>query len=109
MPEITADERGRRAFKIQKERAAEDAIEKIRLGIGQDWMLFSHSDIDLLRSALGDAWVAMNRQVWERCAFTRLDRTDIEEIIRIAKDMYLKEEPRARALSQVIEILRKGL
>lgn len=109
MPEITADERGRRAFQIQKEKAVESAIEKIRLNLAQDWSLYSISDIDLLHSVLGDAWIAMDRRTWGLCAFTRLTKPDIEQILRIAKDLQKRKEPDKAAIAHVIQILRKGL
>jgi hypothetical protein len=109
MPEITADERGRRVFQIRKEKAVEGAVEKIRLNLAQDWMLYSISDIDLLHSVLGEAWVAMDRRTWGLCAFTRLTKPDIERILGIAKNMQKRKEPHTTAITQVIEILRKGL
>ena len=85
MPQVTDDERGRRVFQIHKEMAAETALEKIRQSMGQDWKLYSISDIDILKYMLGESWVAMDRQRWSQCSFSRLVREDIDTIIKIGK------------------------
>ena len=54
MPEITEDERGRRVFQIHKGMAVETALEKIRQSVGQDWKLYSDSDIAILKYMLGE-------------------------------------------------------
>lgn len=107
MPEITTDERGRRVFQIHKEKAVENAIEKIRLNLGQDWRLFSASDIKMIESMLGEAWIAMGKEKWQRVAFTRLTKGDIDEIIHVGKGMSREERPEQTAISKVIDIMNR--
>ena len=109
MPEVTPDERGRRAYQIQKEKAVESAMEKIRLNLGQDWKLFSIADIDLLNYVLGEVWVSMDRKSWGQCAFSRLARSDIERILAIGKDIRKTEEHEKVDVMEVIAIVKKGL
>jgi hypothetical protein len=105
MPEVTDDERGRRVFQIHKEMAVEKALEKIRQNIGQDWKIYSATDIELLKYLLGEGWISMDRRRWEGFTFTRLTRNDLDEIIRMAKEVKRKERLESDAVRDVTEIL----
>lgn len=107
MPEVTDDERGRRIFQIHKDMAVEKAIEKIRENIGQDWKIYSARDIDLLKFILGESWVSLDRRTWEGFAFTRLSREDIDEIVRIAKEVKGKKRLESDAVTDVVKILER--
>ncbi len=91
MPDVSEDERGRRRFQIQKERAVEAAVTKIREKQGSDWTAFSLQDIQTLHYILGEAWVSIRRSVWEQYAFTRLTRNELKDIIRIGNDVKNKK------------------
>lgn len=106
MPEITEDERGRRVFQIHKEMAVETALEKIRQSIGQDWKLYSESDISLLRYMLGESWVSMDRHSWAQCTFSRLSRKDLDRIIKIGKEVKSRQRLEGDSTAETVEILR---
>jgi hypothetical protein len=107
MPDVTDDERGRRVFQIHREMAVETALEKIRQTSGQDWKLYSVSDIDILKYMLGESWVSMDRQSWGRCIFSRLVRKDIDAIIKIGKEVRSKKKMEGDAVREVNEILKR--
>jgi hypothetical protein len=108
MPGVTDDERGRRIFQIHKERAVETAVTKIRQNLGSDWDAFSQQDIQTLNYILGEAWVSIERSVWEQSAFTRLTRNDLETIIRIGNEVKSKKIREETAIDEICRIL-KGL
>jgi hypothetical protein len=105
MPEVTSDERGRRVFQIHKEKAAENAIEKIRKSLGLDWKVFSSSEVETLRYILGETWVSLERDTWERCAFSRMKRSQLETIIEIGKLVKKKEMREDTGVVMVSQIL----
>lgn len=107
MPEITADERGRRVFQIQRKKAVENAIEKIRLNLGQDWKLFSSSDIEMIEQMLGEVWISIGKQRWERLAFTRLTKGNIDEIVHIGKEMSREGKTEQAAIIKVVDIMNR--
>jgi len=107
MPEVTEDERGRRVFQITREMAVETALEKIRQSVGQDWKLYSVSDIDLLKYMLGESWISMNRSSWGRCTFSRLSRGDLDAIIKIGKEVKSRKRMEGDAVREINEVLRK--
>ena len=90
MPEARDEEVGRRVFQIQKEKAVLPqilAVEKIRQNLGKDWKLFSGSEKEMLRKVLGQTWISTEREVWERCAFSRMTRRDLDELILIGEEL----------------------
>jgi hypothetical protein len=107
MPEITTDERGRRVFQIHKEKAIENAIEKIRLNLEQDWRLFSASDIKMIEYMLGEVWIVMGKQKWQRLAFTRLTKHDLDEIIQVGRGIKREGKLEQIEISKVIDIVDK--
>ena len=109
MPGVTNDERGRRIFQIHKERAVETAIAKIRQNLGSDWDLFSQKEIQTLHSILGEAWVSIERSVWEQSAFTRLTRKDLENIVRIGNEVKSKKIREETAIDEICRILKGSM
>jgi hypothetical protein len=109
MPGVTDDERGRRIFQIHKERAVETAVAKIRQKLGPDLAGFSQQDIQTLNYILGEAWVSIERSVWEQCAFTRLTRNDLENIIRIGNEVKSKKIREETAIDEICRILKGSI
>jgi hypothetical protein len=109
MPGVTDDERGRRIFQIHKERAVETAVAKIRQKLGSDWTTFSQQDIQTLNYILGEAWVSIERSVWEQSAFTRLTRNDLENIIRIGNEVKSKKIREETAIDEICRILKGSI
>ena len=107
MPGVTDDERGRRIFQIHKERAVETALAKIRQNLGSD--AFSPKDIKTLNYILGEAWVSLERSVWEQSAFTRLTRNDLEDIIRIGNEAKTKKMREETAIDEIGRILKGSI
>ena len=105
MPEVTSDERGRRVFQIHKEKAAEDAIRKIRKSLSRDWEVFNSTDLGALKYILEETWVSLERDSWEKCAFSRLKRSQVDSIIRIGKQVKRKEMREDRGIEEVSRIL----
>ena len=109
MPSVTNDERGRRIFQIHKERAVETAVAKIRQNLGSDWAAFSQQDIQTLHYILGEAWVSLERSVWEQSAFTRLTRNDLDNMIRIGNEAKSKKMREETAIDEIGRILKGSI
>jgi len=105
MPEVTSDERGRRVFQIHKEKAAEAAMGKIRQAMGLDWKVFSSTDVEILKYVLEETWVSLDRDTWEKCAFSRLKQSELESIIRIGRRVKRKEMREDSGIDEVSRIL----
>lgn len=107
MPDVTEDERGRRVFQIKKGMAVETALEKIRQSIGQDWKLYSASDIDILKYMLGESWVTMDSRSWGHITFSRLVREDLDAIIKIGREVKSQKRLEGDAVREMNEILHR--
>ena len=107
MPDVSDQERGRRVFQIQKEKHAEEALEKVRKNLGEGWQRFSLMEIRTLKSILGEAWVFIDRKAWEGYSFSRLNREDLEELLRIGRAMERREKTGQEGAQDVGAILRR--
>ena len=87
MTGTTDDNLGRRLFQVQKEKAVEDALEKIRRGMGTGWSSVSLSDSEILKDILGEVWISIGRHRWSTYSFSKLSQEDINSLIELGKDM----------------------
>jgi hypothetical protein len=85
MPHTSDDTLGRRRFQIQREKAVEEAVEKIRRSTDAAWESFIDADYTALRELLGELWMYLERQKWEQYAFSTLTRQDICDILALGK------------------------
>jgi hypothetical protein len=107
MPDVSDQERGRRVFQIQKEKHAEEALEKVRKSLGDGWQRFALPEIRTLKFILGEAWVFIDRKAWEGYSFARLSRDDLDEILAIGRAVERKEKRGQDAAGEVGGILRR--
>jgi len=83
MPPASDEELGRRRFQLSRERAVESAIEKIRHAPAAEWHSFSPPEYILLREVLGELWISLPRETWERYAFSTLTGRDIRALLTL--------------------------
>jgi hypothetical protein len=84
---MTSDELGRRRFQIRKEKAVEDAFEKIRHGMGSEWSSISADDSDVLKMVLGEIWMSIDRPRWATYCFSKLSAEDIRSLIALGREI----------------------
>jgi hypothetical protein len=107
MPDISDQERGRRVFQVQKEKHAEQALEKARKNLGDSWKRYTLQEIRTLKFILGEAWVFIDRRAWEGYSFARLTRDDLDEILSIGKAVERKETSEHDASREVAAVLQR--
>ena len=86
MSRSSEEDLGRRRFQIQREKAVEDAYEKIRRSFGKDWQCFSGEDCAAIREVLGEIWISVDRDCWNDYCFSTLSHADLLSLIAIAKE-----------------------
>jgi hypothetical protein len=109
MYETKDDNLGRRLFLVQKEKAVEDAFEKIRRKIGPEWSSFSTSDCNVLKNILGEVWTSIDRHRWGTYSFSKLSKNDIDSIITIGKEVNAKPPLTNDKLKALDNILSKTI
>ena len=105
MSRSTEESLGRRRFQIQKEKAVEDAYEKIRRSFGEDWKCFSSEDCAVLRDVLGEIWIGVDRDRWKNYCFSTLSHKEILSLIDIAKEGLCQKCMTPDALARLDDIL----
>lgn len=90
MTNVTDDNLGRRLFQVQKEKAVEDALEKMRRESGIDWHAVPASDNDILKDTLGELWTSIERTRWGSYSFSKLSKEDIVSLI--TRGRYIKSK-----------------
>ena len=99
-PDVSDEDLGIRAFKIQKAKAVERAIQHIRHGLGPAWSELTAEEIDELEWVLGEVWAYVARADWDAMKFGRLTMRDIIKILTLGSQ--LRRHARGN-----IEILRE--
>ena len=108
MPDVSRTEIGRRIFNLQKEKNVEQVIEKIRTHMGSEWAGFSQDDQKVLKYILGETWVYLERDLWEKVSFSRITRIELLDIISIGRKSIGNEMNSRRAVEDVMAILLPG-
>ena len=91
MPDVSRTEIGRRMFQLQKEKAVEQVIEKIRQNLGSEWKTLSTADVHLLERLLQAAWVNTDKAAWEKIRFNTCSKEDVQRILSIARGIDLEK------------------
>ena len=87
MPRSNDSDLGRRVFVVQKEKAVENALDKIRRRIGADWCSISPADCDVLKETLGEIWTSIERPRWSTYRFSKLTLADIYSLVAAGKEI----------------------
>ena len=109
MYETKDDNLGRRLFLVQKEKAVEDAFEKIRRKLGPEWNSFSSGDWNILKNILGEVWTSTDRHRWSTYSFSKVSKNDIDSIIMIGKEVHAKPPLTDDGLKSLDNILSKTI
>lgn len=105
--DINDEDIGIRAFQLRKERALEQAMEKLRHSLGaEEWSKISFSDSEVLKWALGETWALMGFDEWGRIPFSKMGLDSIQKIIEIGKEITSHKKMGARGLEEVHNILK---
>ncbi len=105
MPDVSRTEIGRRMFQLQKEKAVEQVIEKIRQNLGSEWKTFSTADVHLLERLLQAAWINMDKVAWEKIRFNMCSKGDVERILLVARGKDLEKTSQHAVAEEVGKVL----
>jgi hypothetical protein len=87
MSRSTEDNLGRRRFLLQRDKAVEHALERIRHAPHAGWDMLSQDELADLRSALTEIWENCGHERWQQYCFSTLTNSDILKLISLVKDM----------------------
>jgi hypothetical protein len=105
MPDVSQKEVGRRLYHVHREKSVEEAIKKIKHGVGPDWSSFTREDIDLLGHVLQCTWNVIDQKIWNNLSFGSMTKKEVQKIISIGQGVGPGKNPEPAAVEEIKKIL----
>lgn len=105
MPDVSQKEIGKRLYHVHREKRVEEAIKKIKLGIGSEWSSFTREDIELLGHLLQCTWNVIDQKIWENLSFGHLTKNNVQKILSFGEGVSPKKNPDTAAVGEIKKIL----
>lgn len=105
MPDVSQKEVGRRLYHVHREKRVEEAIKKIKHGLGTDWSSFTLEDIDLLGHLLQCTWNVIDQKIWENLPFGNITKNDVGKILSFGEGVHPGKNPDQAAVAEIKKIL----
>jgi hypothetical protein len=105
MPDVSQKEVGRRLYHVHREKIVEEAIKKIKHGVGTDWNSFTREDIDLLGHLLQCTWNVVDQKIWEKLSFGSMTKNEIRKILSYGVGVGPGKNPDPAAVEEIKKIL----
>jgi hypothetical protein len=101
MPDVSQKEVGRRLYHVHREKRVEEAIKKIKHGVGTDWSSFIREDIDLLSHLLQCAWNVIDQKIWDNLPFGSMTKNDVMKILSFGGGVGPGKNPEPAAVEEI--------
>ena len=105
MPDVSQKEIGKRLYHVHREKMVEEAIKKLKLGVGNEWSAFTREDIELLGHLLQCTWNVIDQKTWENLPFTSLKKDDVRKILSYGEGVGPGKNPDQTAVAEIKKIL----
>lgn len=105
MPDVTQKEIGRRLYHVHREKRVEEAIKKIKHGVGTDWSALTNDDIELLGHLLQCTWNVIDQKIWENIPFSRMTKNDVRKILSFGEGVSPGKNPDTASVNEIKKIL----
>ncbi len=105
MPDVTQKEIGRRLYHVHREKRVEEAIKKIKHGVGTAWSSFNNDDIELLGHLLQCTWNTVDQKIWENIPFSHMTKNDVRNILSFGEGVSPGKNPDTAAVNEIKKIL----
>lgn len=98
---------GIRSFHLEREKAVERALEKVRQKLGgSNWQKLSKKDTTALRWSLGEVWSLSGRTEWGELSFSTLTPSLVQKIIRIAQQITNHKKSGSQGFEEIQTIIK---
>lgn len=102
---VTDESLGIRLHEVNRQRAVDRAVERLRYGLKADWHYLTHDDIGNLRWVLGELWSTRDRDEWEQLHFSKLGLDQARRIVGVGDRLRRHGTNRVHALESAMEII----
>jgi hypothetical protein len=96
---------GIRLHEVNRQRAVERAVERMRYGLKADWDYLTLDDVANLRWLLGELWSTRNREEWEALHFSKLAFGQVRRLVGVGDRLRRHHTNKMNALESAIEII----
>ena len=105
MGSISSEELGRRRFQVLRDKAAEQALEKIRKSFLERGSGLTVQETVVIRDVLREIWSGIDPVAWQSFSFSRLTEDDISTTLAAGKGT----KDQKAAVTAMAETLKKIL
>jgi len=105
MPDVSQKEIGKRLYHVHREKRVEEAIKKIKLGVGSEWSSFTREDIDLLGHLLQCTWNVIDQKTWDSIPFAKMTTQQVQKILSYGEGVGPGKNPEPAAVAEIKKIL----
>jgi hypothetical protein len=105
MPDVSQKEVGRRLYHVHREKSVEEAVKKIKHGVGTDWSSFTREDIDLLGHLLQCTWNVIDQKIWADVPFGSITKNEVQKILSYGEGVGPGKNPEPAAVAEIKKIL----
>jgi hypothetical protein len=105
MPDVSQKEIGKRLYHVHREKRVEEAIKKIKTGVGGEWSSLTREDIELLGHLLQCTWNVIDQKIWENIPFSHLTKNDVRKILSFGEGVSPGKNPDTAAVNEIKKIL----
>ncbi|MBN1193664.1 MAG: hypothetical protein JXA36_08265 [Coriobacteriia bacterium] len=96
---------GIRLHEVNRQRAVDRAIERLRHGLRADWHYLTSEDHANLRWVMGELWSTTSREEWEALHFSKLDLESTRRLVGTGDRLRRHGTNKMSALASAIEIV----
>lgn len=107
-PDFTDEDVGIRAFHVRRENAIERAIEKIRSGLGREFLKFRNDEVETLKWMLGEVWTLVGFYEWEDLKFSVLTFEEVDKLIQLAYEILEKKRMGTQVVQEAYELIKNA-
>jgi hypothetical protein len=87
MSQSTEDDLGRRRFLLHRDKAVEQALERIRRVPESEWETLTPGERAGLKAVLAEVWENCERRRWQQYCFSTLAKPDILRLIALGDEV----------------------
>lgn len=86
-PKIDTESLGIRLREVNRQRAVDRALDRLRHGLHADWHYLTTEEHGHLRWILGELWSVSSREQWDGYHFSKLDLQHTRRLVMLAERM----------------------
>ena len=105
MSPSTDDNLGRRRFLLHRDRAVEQALERVRRSPHAGWDSLSPEERAELKHVLAEIWDNCGRERWEQYCFSSLTKLDLLSLISLVGGMQGRHDPSCGGKKKEVEAI----